>query len=799
MPSASLSTARALAAVRELVGPVPAIKLAELGGGQDAPFEGAFANLAHAFLRDKAPRLLEYELGFQLLEKSQDSTRAVGVFGFKVGNQSLLAPVFFLNGDLKGHELLYIKNQDAFVPLKENWINELLSKKPGSMGEGVDRNLSQLGVQSPSLYQLSRSPYKSASAGSPDKTALPEHWLDTFLPDIAHFVTKTAAQDSKYDDLPDLPAMMKEAGAPAGEAFLNLCQAVPTLWAATERFYGEGSVERMTRAAFASGTKAASAFQRQPATWPGHSLRPRDPRQLVKVARSKEVFQAGGPDIRDLTKDEKTKLLKGRYVVRDERKDEEVSRAFDATTTLTLQNPSESGIYQVLVKPDEFRNCLVIMAPLAENGSRDFCVLVDLESKRYKNAHPSRVFVKGEASGDSWNDWFDKLPEASSGGDGLRILLTRSGQGTCPMEIVQRRGGSEPGDAARVYKVAYRSYGDGLGHAHSGRRQPDYFAGYNRENDGSWVRFTGQAGRQMNLRSNGELHVPDSARALKLSDPFDCCEAGSESPPLEPGSLIDLQVMIHNHTTPLTVFTNGQEYVVNSGKAQSKEACLLSLIVDHGLREKSAASILQKVDAAPRRHVPFRVMYAPGYSSWTKKADPTANLVNGAPGAPGWLEPLRGTEPTLGGSVQSEAGLDATQVVQDLSSSRTDRSRQDPRIQPDHTALRAVHEATRTGQKEIFDTAVMGGMLKTVRDDSMIDRYFGVLMKALDRLGRILFNFYWHQDEFADRYGKADIGPLEDSLRNTFEALGDLLLDLKARKVGGFADDGIVPERPDED
>jgi hypothetical protein len=59
-------------------------------------------------------------------------------------------------------------------------------------------------------------------------------------------------------------------------------------------------------------------------------------------------------------------------------------------------------------------------------------------------------------------------------------------------------------------------------------------------------------------------------------------------------------------------------------------------------------------------------------------------------------------------------------------------------------------------------------------------------MKALDRLGRILFQFYWHNDEFMDRYGKADMPELEDTLRNAFEVLGDLVLFLKEKDVNAM-------------
>jgi hypothetical protein len=72
------------------------VKAAEIGGrGDDVAFEQAFSNLAHAYLRDSAPKLLEHEIGFQLLDRNRENTKAVGVFAFKVGSHWLYAPVFF--------------------------------------------------------------------------------------------------------------------------------------------------------------------------------------------------------------------------------------------------------------------------------------------------------------------------------------------------------------------------------------------------------------------------------------------------------------------------------------------------------------------------------------------------------------------------------------------------------------------------------------------------------------------------------------------------------------------------------
>ena len=65
-------------------------------------------------------------------------------------------------------------------------------------------------------------------------------------------------------------------------------------------------------------------------------------------------------------------------------------------------------------------------------------------------------------------------------------------------------------------------------------------------------------------------------------------------------------------------------------------------------------------------------------------------------------------------------------------------------------------------------------------------------MEALDALGRLLMNFYWHGEEFEDRYGKSDMPELEDSLRNAFESLGDITLFLKEKTIESPYDGGDV-------
>jgi hypothetical protein len=124
-----------------------------------------------------------------------------------------------------------------------------------------------------------------------------------------------------------------------------------------------------------------------------------------------------------------------------------------------------------------------------------------------------------------------------------------------------------------------------------------------------------------------------------------------------------------------------------------------------------------------------------------------------------------------------------------MSASQTDRTVYNPASPLAQRDIQSVVGAAQTGQKEVFDTAMVGAMLRAVRDDSLVDRYMGELTKGLDKLGRILFMFYWHGDRFAERYGKSDMPELEDSLRNAFEMLGDVILFLKQKTIEPYPEE----------
>jgi len=817
-------------------------KYASIGGEQEQGFEQAFSSLAYAYLKDKSPRLIDFIVGFQLVDRNEDNTKAVGIFGFKVGDQWLYAPVFFLNGDLKGHELLYIKKQDAFVPMKENWVNYLISRKPHVLGEGSDQNTHQLGGLMPNLSRLAQSPGGTKFGSDQPLPVYFDSWSHGALPAFMAMATKKAAglYEKQAGDL-NFSAVISEpfkaALAPTAAkfdlrnalghfplmkaAFEKAYMAYPLIKKGFDRFYGPNFFREMAethRANTDSLVKRAESYIVPP---DGSPFRRADKKKKNSTSLSlfdepeDEEKNAGlyvyaADDIGvdhdalggikenkpELTDEEREKLIKDTVLIKDERKSNSI--AYNTQVRMELTNPSETGIFRVLEKPGKYDEMVVISNPHSGRGREDFCLVLRKDSpKNWKNTHRTNLWADQGHDAPNVTDWKEyvkglKGTESLEKG-GTYIAVHENGSGTCAFRIKENFGDG-------VYSVSwedYCSYSDRRNGVSKLERPQDWEVGYSSWNARIYVNHRKGTG----LKSvNGELSIPDSYKIIKVQDPPKpkkddhhgslvsmCCGpmgegdgAGSDSQPIQPGNLVDLQLMLTKQASTLKVHdTNGG--VVLKGKFGSQQltkmGALLSLVRDHGLKEHQARVMLKEAAAQSvhNRSVTYLVKYA----------DPYGSLQPG-PSAPAFPEPEMGNE-ALGhsGMVQSQYPQEDYMPVEGMQSADTDPSTYDPFYQPDQNAMQVAQQAAQSGQKEVFDTAMIGGMLKSVRQDSLVDRYLGDLMKALDKLGRILFMFYWHQEEFEDRYGKQDLPELEDSLRNAFEVLGDVVLFLKEKTVGG--------------
>jgi len=754
-------------------------KQADLGGkGDDTSFEQSFSNLAHAYLRDSAPKLLDHEIGFQLLDRNRENTKAIGVFAFKVGSMWLYAPVFFLNGDLKGHELLYIKNQDIFVPLKENWINYLINRKPNIMGSGIDKNLSQFGQRQPDFTQLSRSPAKFGSA----KPTLKE-MVDEAMPAFAKAATmNTVAAFADMGKTLNLATFLKEARLTTLEMLVKTCQHAPQIASAIEEFHGLDIIKEAIAIAKAreSQTKIASVLSEAPEKPEAQSG--------LKVISFDATVQTKLPA--GYSEEDQEKLLRDGVLIKDER--DNVSVPYNIQVEKKLFTPSESGLYEILVKGGNIERCYVAVFPLAAAKRADFVTVVRTEgSPDWVNIRADYVFALTKLDDEEFTTWFDGLPDANSlpSNSSRYMLINKNGDATVPVRMIREYGESEFG--VKSYEVDLEDHSKHPPKGHIDACCYNDPLNYSKYRDGVRVHLGTSKGSK--LRSSmGDIFVPEGYKLLKCKLGYDdvpaselsddkpgCGCGGSEDAPLMPGNIADAQMAIMQKTASLTVYHNGTEVSINKEAATNPIRALVTLVEHHGLREDAAREILKT--AAAKRKYEGRIKYADPYGG--------PMMINNAPNAPSDPGAVMGGETIMGSSVPTQLGIDVGVPVTGMSASQTDRQIYNPNPMFDNKDVRSVVDAAQSGQKEVFDTAMIGGMLRAVRDDSLVDRYMGDLTKGLDKLGRILFMFYWHGDRFAERYGKADMPELEDSLRNAFEMLGDVILFLKQKTIEPYPEE----------
>jgi hypothetical protein len=811
-------------------------KTADLGGEQENNFEQAFSSLAYNYIKDKAPRLLDFIVGFQLVDRNEDNTKAMGIFGFKVGDQWLYVPVFFLNGDLKGHEMIYIKDRDAFVPLKENWINHIISRRPHILGEGSERNTFELGGLMPNLSRLAKPPTGTKYGSDRGRIDMSE-WAKPMLPVIGALASAKATglypTLKKASDL-DIKAI---AGRPAAAAlaefsgafdlrqflqpfpmlkiaFEKFYQSYPLIKQGFDTFYGPDFFRQMAEAAKDRLKKAETEILPEN---PDGSRPVEDKRSpTMDEILAREAAEAKSAELTiialdvdpdktitenkpELDDEERQRLLRDTVLIKDKRDPHATTMVVNTQHRMKLFNPDESAIYEILEKPGTFDDMVVIHHPHTGRGREDFCLVLRKSAPRnWMNIHRTHLWSRSSDEPfvrQRFVDYVEDLSNLSSlEKGGTYVAVHADGSGTCPFTVKEVLGDD-------LYRVHWRDYVEwrrSMSRVDKENRPQDWEIGYS-----AWdakLRINKRAGSK--LRSvNGELSVPEQYKIIKIEDPpkpkrrkedndlmpaiemgESSDSSGSDERPIQPGTLVDIQLMLLKQAQLRVHDTGANEVWIKSRRGHermTKKAALITLVRDHGLREEAARTILKEAEARGRTGEPaaYFIKYGYGYGS--------TDLQSGKPGAPTFPPPMVGTEQVGPRTVASIYPQEEFLPVDSMTSQLSDPTIYDPFYTPDPRAMYTAQQAAQSGQKEVFDATMVAGLLKSVRPESKIDSYLGDLMKALDRLFRVLFLFYWHQEDFEERYGQQDLPELEDSLRNAAESLGDVVLFLKEKQVGG--------------
>lgn len=794
----------------------------------DIAFEAQLGDLAYASLQGKSPALLDYLVGFQVIDKNDDKTKATSVFGARVGEEWVYIPVFFNQGEIKGMEILYLKNQDLFVPNEEDWVLYIINRRPMKLGEKTDvqeKDLLGGGIdtdpfeESPRRHSKFSSDWSQAvnsvveKAKTFEKTSAdfycgagrcpgwshqhPQPWsansLKMYPPTrsiegvtASEALFKAAAEIPK-PEFPSLPEWLSQAGPRTVRVLAESMKKQSGLAQTVSKFY---EPEKLLINRFTGGKLEKQSGQ-YVHRYPDNSTlqyngivkeaeeefeNDLNEKGKVRILTYREATNELGGKY-GLTEDDKENLARNEVVIKDNRDD--TSQVYPADRPQTLTSITDSGVYRYLSEDGQSIRALLIPNPkelsyphanALEGGPH--------HDPRMSNPQILIVRLDGPGTGEVSSEEIVATPEASSfpsfAGvpDGPRaedmekgkryVLVTPSGTSTRGFKVVSKR-----------------SMEDGQTHVEVSDWLESSNEGYSPDSTGIII----SPGVSRMDHIGRRLFVPTTARAVEVQGDWKNFPNYGLPRPADAGMVVH-GLWEKGFGVPMKLHGTGSEYHVTLGTEKSscsRMELLSRLVREEGIQGDTAQSIIKQADyeGAHNRAVKYVVKHAEGYGH-TKKAAPftprTASF-----GAP-TLDPSElSNNQTLGVSERNPTTQEDTVPGNPSRGEAEDLYNPNPNL--DVTMDDKLQSVSQTGQQDVFDTAMIGSLTKTVNSTDMIDKYLGDLILGMDRIGRVLFLFLNANEDFANRFGQEDLLELEDSLRNTFKSMGDLILFLKQKAI----------------
>jgi hypothetical protein len=740
--------------------------------------EQDFGRLAYAFLKDRAAQLIDYLVGFEVVEQEPDGSRAVGIFGFRIGSSFFYVPAFFLNNQIKGMDMLYSKDDSTFTPLQESWINHILNRKTIELGEPAQQDVKQ-DFTVPDYTFLSRPPLGGSTKLSAHMHDFCDVW-NTMQAELCSMLDKDAefakslsgavkyltkdAQD-RVQGSTQLKRYLEQTGGPqAVGALLDAFQDYNFLKAATAFYdYHDLMISDFSQA-----------------------LAPKQAKSKIRVVTKKEVYDGSVAAPSD-----KKKIISDGFSIEDNRTDEEKSEVYNVDYLTHIANPSVTGRYDLMLSSGATAPVMVVNIPYG-TSRKGMTLVIDPESGRYFTAMNKTVYVRDGVKEKADNDVLHTSSRAVDL-DSIQvgesyILVDDKGCASLPFKV--KHVTSHDGERVR----AGVEWCDDITH-----RDSDSTPGLYRDTapeaarssyslqmyDDSYLIPKDRRGEL--VRSGNNVVVPSGQwkafRIEKVNRSYDS-DDGAQKETFCPASYCDIVDVLNKmafHNVKVESRDGGLAYSVwmNDLLDQSnlnKKAAMIRLVTQYAFPVDKAEQILKEASAKikARRLVKLGQVVMPppppqymgfdqqiGVPVQPAQADYVTGQTMGVP-------PPVPSGPGSGVNVGGEGEMQ--QMMGGGGGMPSD-------------AVAMAQQGAMLGQQQVFDHATIGGLSRTYDTSSAIDSYIPEMLDTVDRLGRLLFLFYWKNEDFAERYGDQDLTEMEDHLRATFKSLGDLVLKLKQKTI----------------
>ena len=177
--------------------------------------ESTFMTQAYGFVANKAKVLFRdpFRLGFEIVHRNEKATKMVGIFAFRCNNSLLYAPVFFVNGEIKGADMLYRSEVKRFVPLSDDWCSFLVRGANEESGNAQRKGMLRRQPDS-NMYRLAY-PQRTKYAGEFDASILGDDLTEVEKAAAEGIFREMMLHSAQDDNVPNLLPRAIQDGGPA--------------------------------------------------------------------------------------------------------------------------------------------------------------------------------------------------------------------------------------------------------------------------------------------------------------------------------------------------------------------------------------------------------------------------------------------------------------------------------------------------------------------------------------------------------------------------------------------------------
>lgn len=811
----------------------------------DTQFETDFTNMAFGFLQDRAPALMRYVLGFETVQRNDDGTRAVGIFGFKVGDDYYYVPAFFMNSQVKGIDSILNKRTNSFVPLTEEWVNFIVNRKVVELGNGVDDKAGRVSedFENPNFDFLRRPTigplggpkyYKVASFDGRDPKDVPDDGKGWSLRQAWNMMkAKTAEMFEKDKEFRKAVAGSFCAMRHEPLPFDKSAEADGALSSYLAKFGGPRSEAALLRSMRKNFKLAEAALRLYPSF---EAMRPKAYDKdcyAVKKAQEAAMISLVQVTFTDKPKDGDEEgarnVIEDGFTVVDNRDESKKSVVYDTDYEKRFQNPDHPGVYNVVTSDGTAKKAYVLNEDrclgLKDHGAT---IVFFPHDKSCRFTDNRDVLVDGDCVGSSLDVYEDakELGQMKPGSkyvfvgpDGSALGVFRAGGVKNEFGTRRRIFGSFDTYCSDYSARSRATDDDDFGNYFKGDRYHDMNGAPRSE---TWtcvdaIEIADFKGRPTLIGT--VVQIPKNWKAIRVRqdrwEPIDEDAPDSSDAPVTPVSssedsgepaytkkwtyLADLSViedlLRKNGAKTLEIKSAGADgYVMSYDRhyftaPMSYKQASIDLVTKLGMDYRDARRLLKKADIEREAKCIVKQAQFVGVSvnpmgDQTPESDPYT-------GIPVYSTPYE--DETRGSFTNVEdPRMRANEIGMNVGGEMELNSEGGSDAAIDDEAQQLAQEAAQLGQKNVFDHAAIGGLAKVYDTSAVVDSFLPEFMQTIDRLGRVLFLYYWKHDDFVERYGTDDVIAMEDMLRSVFKSLGKLVLDLRKKAVGQGDSDSVT-------